>query len=203
MKRVLFLVGPHAAGKTYTVRNILQQNDGFSMIDTGPIMRNLHSMMNPELSMGEWVEELEKIYGKDVTSELISKEILKVMSESSCENLIIIGFRSLQGINYVTEHLGIEDRSILYVDASPELLYFNYVSREDSVVSLQDYQKYISDELKLGLDVMRELALSKQSDIDYFYKTANNDDLQEIITSYFDRDYENKLVRFKNERSKQ
>lgn len=56
MKKVLFLVGPHASGKTYSSREYIAKNENIGMIDTGPIMRRIHKEMDPDTSMGDWVK---------------------------------------------------------------------------------------------------------------------------------------------------
>lgn len=58
MKKVLFLVGPHASGKTYSSREYIAKNKNIGMIDTGPIMRRIHREMDPDISMGDWVKKI-------------------------------------------------------------------------------------------------------------------------------------------------
>ena len=111
MKKVLFLVGPHASGKTYSSREYIAKNKNIGMIDTGPIMRRIHKEMDPDISMGDWVKKLEVQYGKDITSQLISNEIGKIMSNDECDKFILIGFRTLEGIAFTIQHLNIEFRT--------------------------------------------------------------------------------------------
>ena len=185
MNKVLFLVGPHASGKTYSSKKYIAKKENVGMIDTGPIMRELHNKMDPRLSMEEWVNNLEVQYGKDITSQLISTEIGKIMLRSEYDHFILIGFRTLEGIIYAVKHLNLEDFSILYVDANLELLYGNYLKREKTDISLGAFQDYLENELKSGLVELRRIAISDDSRIDYYYRNSNNDGFEEKIDSHF------------------
>lgn len=183
MKKILFLVGPHASGKTYSTNIYLSKHEGIDMIDTGPIMRSLHKNDAPDITFGEWVNELEKKYGKDITSNLISKEIEKAMTKSFNENFVIVGFRSIEGIQYAINYLGITDYNILYIDASRELLYKNFITRTKKDLSYEDFNIYLDNELDSGLGKLKTLAdLGK---IDYFYKLANEDDFSSKLSDCF------------------
>lgn len=183
MKKVLFLVGPHASGKTYSSREYIAKNKNIGMIDTGPIMRRIHKEMDPDISMGDWVKKLEVQYGKNITSQLISNEIGKIMSNDDCDKFILIGFRTLEGIAFTIQHLNIEDFSILYVDATQELLYQNYLAREKKNISFEDFKNYLQNELNSGLTKLREMALNGEM-IDYYYRFSNDDSFEEKIDSH-------------------
>lgn len=182
--KVLFLVGPHASGKTFTAKKYVLGKEDIKMVDTGPIMRSIHNNVSPNTTMAEWVSNLEKQYGKDATSHLISTEIGKVMMDLSCDKFILIGFRTIEGILYTIEHLNIEDYSVLYVDASDELLFNNYLAREKKNISFEEFKRYLDNELKSGLINLKRNALKNES-IDYFYKLSNEDPLEEKIDSHF------------------
>lgn len=186
MKKVLFLIGPHASGKTYTSKEYINENQDCQMIDTGPIMRKIHNQYSKETTMGEWVKNLEEIYGKNITSHIISTEIEKIINNSECNNYILIGFRTLSGIKYAINHLNIEDYSILYIDASLELLHSNYLKRENKNISQEEFNKYINDELNSGLRELKELAANENSTIEYYYRTSNNDSLKGKISMHFE-----------------
>lgn len=177
------MVGPHASGKTYSSREYIAKNKNIGMIDTGPIMRRIHKEMDPDISMGDWVKKLEVQYGKDITSQLISNEIGKIMSNDECDKFILIGFRTLEGIAFTIQHLNIEDFSILYVDATQELLYQNYLAREKKNISFEDFKNYLQNELNSGLTKLRKMALNGEM-IDYYYRFSNDDSFEEKIDSH-------------------
>lgn len=177
MKKVLFLVGPHASGKTYSANRYKEGNvdKKICVIDTGPIMRRIHDAMNPGLTMQEWIDYLERTYGKNITSKIIANEIGKIMDETDGDKFIIIGFRSLSGINFVTDNLKIDNYRIVYLDADLDLLYNNYELRINGNISKEEFKKKIDYEMSLGLDNLRELALSNDSTIRYYCKRTNED----------------------------
>lgn len=190
MKNVLFLVGPHASGKTYSTRELINRKElqDTIMIDTGPIMRKLHKESSPNTTIDMWVESLEKQHGKNITSKLISQEIGRIFAKTECNNCILIGFRSLKGIIYTIEELNIDNYNILYVDASFELLYKNYISREEKNITKPEFDVYIQDELNSGLGVLKNIALNNNQLIDYYYRESNEDNFENIILKYIEPD---------------
>lgn len=192
MEKVLFLVGPHASGKTYSSREYIEKNKNVKMIDTGPIMRELHKKNNPDITIGEWVKNLETRYGENITSQLISNEIAKIMYNNPDNKFILIGFRTLEGIEFTIKDLNIENFSILYVDGSPKLLYKNYLKRENKNISFEKFEEYLQDELNNGLLKLRDIALNYDI-VDYYYRFSNNDAFEEKIDSHLMRSKEKKL----------
>lgn len=193
--KFIFLVGPHACGKTYSSEEYVNANNDSGMIDTGPIMRKLHNNSNPNISIGTWIRNLEEKYGNNITSDLISNEIEKIISNSECENFILIGFRTLEGIFYTINHLDLDNYSILYVDAPTELLYSNFLSREKKSLSYEEFQDYLCDELNSGLKSLKEIALSDADLIDYYFRSSNNDSVKGKFDMHFNKLKEKKLIR--------
>lgn len=174
MKKVLFLIGPHASGKSYSSKKYISKNPETVMIDTGPIMRKLHNQAAPELTMGEWVKSLEKKYGNNITSQIINSEIKKRMENSDASEYILIGFRTLEGIMYTMKNLELKNCSILYVDATKNLLYKNFMLRGEKM-PYKEFEEYLANEEKSGLGTLKQIALEDSNLIDYYYRTNNND----------------------------
>ena len=195
MNKVLFLVGPHACGKTYSSTKYVEKRDDVEMIDTGPIMRKLHKDNAPEISMVDWVKKIEFEYGKDITSKLILNEIEKVIINSNCNNFIIIGFRSIEGIFYVIEHLNLTDYGILYIDAPDELLYENFLKREKKEISFREFKDYLVEEFNSGLRKIKDEALLEDALVDYYYRNSNSDIFECKIDNYFTNKKVKKLRR--------
>ena len=61
MKKFLFLTGPHAVGKSYTISELSKDID-IIIFDTGPTMRKIHSQKSPNKKILEWVEEENAFY---------------------------------------------------------------------------------------------------------------------------------------------
>ena len=184
MGKVLFLIGPHASGKTYTSLEYIKNNSSVGIIDTGPIMRETYKNSGCQKPINEWVEDLEQQYGPGITSKIISERINFLMNSSDKDNFIIVGFRSLEGINFVVNDLHIEHYSILYIDADRNLLFDNYRARENNA-TMDEYESRLEYEYGLGLYRMRNIAILKDSFIDYHYRLSNNDSLEEVINRYF------------------
>lgn len=184
--KVLIVVGPHASGKSYSINKNLDENlMKATIVDTGPIMRKKHQESGTEKKIGEWVEELEKLNGKDITSEIISNEIKKQIDLEQNENIIIIGYRTFDSINYLINSLKIEDFQIIYLDAPISLLYSNYCKREGTTKTFNEFETYIHDEEKSGLILLKAYAMLNCEHFSYFYKQSNEESFEHLVTEYF------------------
>ena len=185
MGKLLFLVGPHASGKSYSAKKYTAKHENIGIIDTGPIMRGLKEKEAPDLEMGEWIEQLEKKHGKNISSVLISREIKKIMLSSDYEEYFIIGFRSLPGILYTLDVINEYDYDILYLDGEEELLHRNYQLRKEENISTEEFRVLLDEEMKLGLNYMKELAIEeKDNTIKYHKRTSSNEDLTLVFDEY-------------------
>lgn len=186
MEKVLFVVGPHAGGKTYSTREYLSDNNisDVTMIDTGPIMRELHDKSGHQGNIGEWVSQLEDRYGDLITSVLITDEIKERLSNRGNKKAILIGFRTLDTIRFVIQELGLKDFSVLYVDGSFDLLYRNFLSREHKNITPDEYLEYLAEEQESGLKVLKKCAISKKRGFTYFFKKSNDDSFEDFLLSY-------------------
>ncbi len=183
--KTMFLVGPHASGKTYLANKFVSDNKENTIIDTGPIMRRIHQEQRPDLTIDKWVEQMENLYGKDFTSSTISNEISNVISSGSVENYIIIGFRSLEGIFYTINKLNIEDYQIVYIDAPYNLLYQNFLSREKKDISFESFKEYIDLEQRKSLGKVKSFVKNASNiGVKYIYRSSNNEDISTKIFSY-------------------
>lgn len=184
--KVLFVVGPHASGKTYSINESLAENNIKStIVDTGPIMRRKHQESGSVQKIGKWVCELEQLYGNDITSKIIANEIEKQINLEQNENVIIIGYRTFDSIKYLVNYLQIEDFQIIYVDAPISLLYQNYCAREGAKKTFNEFEFYIHEEEKSGLVLLKAYAMLNNENFQYFYKQTNDDTFKGLITDYF------------------
>ena len=122
------LVFPRAAGKH--TNQMAELDHDISVFDTGPVMRYYHNRLAPNIPISQWV--LEKRYGPKITCFMLAKQLKSQMKVENTHKAIIVGFRELIGIKYLSEILKTSDFGIAYIDASVDLLYANYTNRVNS-----------------------------------------------------------------------
>lgn len=202
MLKVLFIVGPHASGKTFSTSQYIAENNMRDVlsIDTGPIMRDLHKQSCNTNPIDKWVLDLEKEFGNNITSVLITNEIKKRIVESKKEKVALIGIRTIDTIKFVISRLDITDFNILYVDADVNLLYCNYLKREKKDISFAEFIEYLDKEQKSGLSALKELAKQKKIGFNYFYKITNDDSFENVFLDCFDYNRnKDKVLKLKKE----
>ncbi len=184
--KALFLTGPHAVGKSYGVKK-LQENgrlENTLIIDTGPLIRSLHKKMAPNQSFGSWIQEIEAQYGPNITNYLLVQEITAMVQQSNVDNLIVIGYRTFEGIGYFLDMMKISDYKVLYIDSSIDTLYVNYLARE-KYISKEDFIAYIAQEQASGLGNLRQMALNNTDNFEYFFKENNYVSFDPIVLKFF------------------
>ena len=177
--KILFLTGPHAVGKSYFMQQLATRNN-FFQFDTGPEMRKMHKESLSKKSIGEWVDELEKQYGPLITCDMLCKVLES--RKINTNNVIITGFRQIEGIEYMINYFQPENYEILYIDGTFELLKNNFKSRENIDISDDEFKKYLLSEEKWGLRTLREYVLNNPLNCKYIKKQSNSD---EITTDIF------------------
>lgn len=170
--KILFLTGPHAVGKSYFMQQLATTNN-FFQFDTGPEMRRMHKESLSEKNIGEWVNELEKAYGPLVTCDMLCKVLES--RERDTDNIIITGFRQIEGIEYMINYFQPENYEILYIDGIFELLKNNFILRENRNISDEDFQKYLLSEEEWGLRNLKDYVLNNPSNCRYIKKQSNSD----------------------------
>lgn len=188
--KVLFLVGPHASGKTYSAKQYIDNNrfDDIAIIDTGPIMRQLHHQDKPDITIEKWVANLEERFGKNITSVILANKINEILFENHFEKSIIIGYRTKESIEFLIKSFSFVDCEIIYIDADRSLLYSNYQNRENSDKDFEQFNLYLDDELNSGLRTLKKEAIAGKKGYTYFYKNTNEDNLSYLIDSFFGSD---------------
>lgn len=185
--KILFLTGPHAVGKSYFMKELANTNN-FFQFDTGPEMRKMHKESQSKKNIGEWVDELEEKYGHFVTCDMLCKVLES--REKTSDNIIITGFRQIEGIEYMINYFRPESYEILYIDGVFELLKSNFILREKISISDDDFKKYLLIEEEWGLKTLKEYVLNNPSNCRYIQKQSNSD---EIVTNIFQNDTALKL----------
>ena len=179
---IYFICGHRGSGKTYLAKQISSAT-GISMFDTGPVIREEYKSQNKGESFSQWLEENTKKEGKDFTNSLICKHI----SYNNSNDLIIIGNRSILGINYIVDFLNNPDYRIVYIDGDYDLFRKNFNQRENLSYDMPKFMKIINLELEMGMDDVKAFILDNPDKSYYFYKEKNDnaifDSLINLITN--------------------
>ena len=153
---VYFFSGYHGSGKTFT-SNLLR-NKGFEIFDSGPIIRFVHSESDTILDFSDWVVAGESKFGKNYTNQVIASTIRqRILGHPlrSFYNSVIVGFRSIEGIEYIKEVVGelIPDANfeIVFFEASQKALYTRWSKREKSKIPFEEFLLLLQKETASGL----------------------------------------------------
>lgn len=148
----LFVVGPHASGKSALARLGLSDST-HHFFDTGPLLRAYHQHDCPDIAFGEWVSLNEEGYGNTFTDDVLAGHISTTLRRVSGK-AVIIGNRSIDGIDRISEALGASDRKIVYVDAPTDLLHERYQNREQRIVSKTEFEEILDRDRRMGLTAL-------------------------------------------------
>lgn len=170
--KILFLTGPHAVGKSCLMNKIMEKSKVFSF-DTGPHMRKMHKESMTGLSIMEWVDSLESQYGPLITCKMLSEELEK--ERQGQENVIVTGFRQIEGIQYMIDYFKPEEYLIYYLDADRELLKRNYEKRENKKLSTKEFDDYLKSEEEWGLGELKKWMVENPEHSEYYKKQSNDD----------------------------
>ena len=154
---MIFLTGPHCCGKTHILRYVYQY--GFPSIDLGPTLRKTYQEFSFGLSFPQWIQAGEESYGPSFTDQLVSLAIQEWMqtqrekNEGLIKDFIISGSRSMKGIDYIQHFFDLDkrDRTIIYVDANPEILRQRYEAREGVTITTHEFEVYLDNDYQMGL----------------------------------------------------
>jgi adenylate kinase family enzyme len=172
-KMFIYLVGPHGVGKSCFTGQ-LSKKFNILHIDTGPIIRSYHREANTSLSLGEWVQEKENSYGINFTNNLLLKHIQKMLKDTTEDIVIITGNRSLNGILYLNNDVAPNTKPcILYLDANKDLLKNNWQIRENRIVSNEEFDQILLDEIRQGLDDIKKYVKNNPESCIYLEKKDN------------------------------
>ncbi|MCX6729251.1 MAG: hypothetical protein NTV95_01215 [Candidatus Saccharibacteria bacterium] len=157
-RRLLFVTGPHASGKSAIVHASFSTPEN-NIHDLGPIIRENHRKADTALSLGKWIIENEAIFSTSFTDELLVNEIRPSYNEAPPKGLILIGSRSLNGIEYILQAIEPSDHKIVYVDADYETLFQRYKNREIlEDLNYEKFNKILDEEVGMGLHEIKEYA---------------------------------------------
>lgn len=155
---MIFIAGPHGAGKTCITRLLCQH--GFSSIDLGPCLRDMWRREATGFTFDEYIRRNEELYGKHFTDQALSTEINRLLQESSTRidvlDLLVTGNRTIDGIHYIKDHcLDMRRKTIFYIDADEQVLFMRYCAREGRKLTLEEFQKILEKDCVMGLEAIK------------------------------------------------
>ncbi len=160
---MLFLVGPHGAGKTKLSEIAVEY--GCIAIDLGPALRNLHLASGASCSFSEWIQDGELRNGKNFTDILLAAEVekakLHIEKESGHPDILIVGSRSIDGVEYLSTifpKVNGRSRRIVYIDAPFSLKLKRYNVREGLSLAPEEFELLLAADTRMGLEKIRESA---------------------------------------------
>lgn len=166
---VYFISGHRGCGKSFVAKQIKQATN-CNVFDTGPIVRAAHKHYASELSFAYWLELGEAEYGKDFTNQIICNNINIDKNKIN----IIIGNRTLTGIKYITDHFGIENYKVCFIDGDIELFRKNYNSRESLNFNFEEFNQIMQLENMMGIGEIENFVKKNPEKGLYFYKKQND-----------------------------
>jgi len=117
------------------------------------------------MSFGDFISEGENRLGKRFADNLLVQEIeRRLLDNHDSEikrDLLLIGSRSIDGINYLRENITVDNgrpKRIVYIEASERILYERYKKREGFDISLQDFKNILDKDRKMGVLSIRPYA---------------------------------------------
>ncbi|MBO5348707.1 MAG: hypothetical protein J6A89_02660 [Clostridia bacterium] len=130
------------------------------------------------------MKENEEIYGENFSNIVISRSA----SVKKEKNYIIIGYRSIEGIEYFNEYFGITDYLIYFIDGDYELFRKNYNVREKTDISKEEYEKIVKIEETMGIKRIKDFVLNNPNKGRYYFKKQNDDTIyQDILKNVKER----------------
>ncbi len=157
----IFVTGPHEAGKTLFAKILAHEN--FPSIDLGPTLRNVWKRQAPNTTFDNFVQAGERHFGQNFTDSILVEEILeelRVQSIGDASRLLLLGSRSVMGIQYIKSHiplLGLSKNFVVYIEADEATLYQRYCKRNEHV-SLEEFRLMLKKDRDMGLERIQEMA---------------------------------------------
>jgi dephospho-CoA kinase/transcription elongation GreA/GreB family factor len=150
--RILFVCGHHASGKSSVIKEALEKD--YLIFDTGPTLRKVHQQRRADISFEDWVSIGESQNGKNFTDIILKDELEKLIETSEVQRsgIVVIGNRSLSGIEYMRENLHISDSRIMYVVTPKKVMFERFKEREQLPnLPAVEFDDIIEQEMKKGL----------------------------------------------------
>lgn len=184
MKKFLFIVGPEWAGKYDSSKELISKNhlNDIMLFDIKLFLQRKYYVDKINLKYTTWLEALKQT---DI-NDMISCELIKRISNNdNINNVILTGCTSYDDICYIADNLKIKDYSILFVDATRELLYRNYTIKGGKNITFEQFNSIVDEMYNSGLDTIVKVVKKDKNQFSCFYRENNLDTLEKVIAEYF------------------
>lgn len=161
---MVFLTGPHGAGKT-AISDLFKQNN-FWCFELGQTLRDQCLLETGGSDFAKWCQDREDAYGKSFTDKLLTEKIMELVqkariTERQPQDIVLVGSRSYNGIQFIDSHIpqwNERKRSIIFIDAAPEVLRTRFSFREGREYTPIEFQGVLDRDRDIGLESIRSHA---------------------------------------------
>lgn len=158
---MIFIVGPHDAGKTTIARYL--NSVGFLHVETSSIVKAKHREMAPNRNFGEWATEQNHYFDKYIAQAVVKLEQEIRRSNGRYQDIVVTGNRQIDGINYLINKVPpLRSNLIIYVEADEATLFNRHMCRPDRTVPGLTLQRFKDEILaydsKMGVEDIKHVA---------------------------------------------
>lgn len=131
-------------------------------------------------SFKEWENINSLKYGDHFVDDLLCNRI-KLLHLNDDEKLLITGFRSMEGIDYIAKQINAGNPQIIYIDSIYPLMKENYEKREKIVISDREFIDLLAEENKRGLGKIKEYVKNNPQTCKLMYNLDNASLVDEFL----------------------
>jgi|AntRauTorckE6833_2_1112554.scaffolds.fasta_scaffold00188_5 dephospho-CoA kinase len=148
--RIIFPTGHHASGKTELCKYLTEAH-GFSVIETGSMMRSLYNEREEDyegLSITDYVKQ------KLAVDESFFDRKLEIgirEAEEASGQVVVNGMRSYGNVARIRDSRPDATHAIIWIDAVAEILHERYMARENIQISFEEFCTLLETDMSLGL----------------------------------------------------
>lgn len=160
---MIFITGLHGAGKTFLAKHLCSQD--FHFLDTGPAIKDYWKKNGDRGDFKLWIknnQERDRNFTNKILVDIVGRKVKDLGGEGCRQDLLVVGHRSVEGVNYLTENvpeLNSRKHTVVWIEADRKSCYRRYVKRENVDISFTEFDETLlrMDE-EMGLCGLRDIA---------------------------------------------
>lgn len=156
---MIFITGHHNSGKS-TAAGCLKEKYGFSHVETGDIVRQLHQHSKTNLPYGEWAKLNSHCFDQVITSTICDLRERILQTNGKVPDIVVTGNRQIEGIRHIINNVQPfpgREHLILYVEADPKILHERHMARMDRPTTRLTFKEFMDGLIKFDQDMGVEL----------------------------------------------